>query len=60
MAPTQPALEQLLREEIHEASRQAARLNRTGGRKARPTGPRLLAVVEQEGPASPLTVPDNA
>jgi type VII secretion protein eccCa len=60
VAPTQPALEQLLREEIHEASRQAARLNRTGGRKARPTGPRLLAVVEQEGPASPLTVPDNA
>ena len=50
VAPTQPALEQLLREEIHEASRQAARLNRTGGRKARPTGPRLLAVVEQEGP----------
>ena len=60
VAPTQPALEQLLREEIHEASRQAARLNRTGGRKARPTGPRLLAVVEQEGPASSLTVPDNA
>lgn len=60
VAPTQPALEQLLREEIHEASRQAARLNRTGGRRARPTGPRLLAVVEQEGPASPLTVPDNA
>ncbi|EJN85099.1 type VII secretion protein EccC [Actinomyces naeslundii] len=60
VAPTQPALEQLLREEIHEASRQAARLNRTGGRKARPTGPRLLAVVEQEVPASPLTVPDNA
>ena len=60
VAPTQPALEQLLREEIHEASRQAARLNRTGGRKARPTGPRLLAAVEQEGPASPLTVPDNA
>lgn len=60
MAPTQPELEQLLREEIHEASRQAARLNRTGGRKARPTGPRLLAVIEQEGPASPLTIPDNA
>ena len=60
VAPTQPALEQLLREEIHEASRQAARLNRTGGRKARPTGPRLLAVVEQEGPALPLAVPDNA
>lgn len=60
VAPTQPALEQLLREEIHEASRQAARLNRTGGRKARPTGPRLLAVVEQEGPALPLSVPDNA
>lgn len=60
VAPTQPALEQLLREEIHEASRQAARLNRTGGRKARTTGPRLLAVVEQEGPSSPLTVPDNA
>ena len=60
VAPTQQALEQLLREEIHEASRQAARLNRTGGRKARPTGPRLLAVVEQEGPALPLAVPDNA
>lgn len=60
VAPTQPALEQLLREEIHEASRQAARLNRAGGRKARPTGPRLLAVVEQEGPALPLSVPDNA
>ncbi len=60
VAPSQPALEQLLREEIHEASRQAARLNRTGGRKARPTGPRLLAVVEQEGPALPLAVPDNA
>ena len=60
VAPTQQVLEHLLREEIHEASRQAARLNRTGGRKARPTGPRLLAVVEQEGPALPLAVPDNA
>ncbi|SPT54330.1 DNA translocase FtsK [Actinomyces bovis] len=59
-APDANSLSAILRPELVEASKLAARTPRTGsGRPQKPTGTRILAVCEDKGPARYLRLPDS-
>lgn len=58
--PDADSLSPVLRPELVEASKLAARVPRTAsGRTPKPTGTRILAVIEDTGPAQYLRLPDS-